>query len=99
MPNPNRGEVWLVDLGMAAKVRPCLVISVPALDADRALVTVVTHTRSKRGSTYEVPIRTNFLDPSGVFDAQSIITIPEAKLLKRLGVLSTDQLYEVEEMV
>jgi mRNA interferase MazF len=30
MPNPNRGEVWLVDLGYAAKVRPCLVLSIPA---------------------------------------------------------------------
>ena len=25
MANPNRGEVWLVDLGMVAKTRPCLV--------------------------------------------------------------------------
>ena len=29
MPKKNRGEVWLVDLGMVAKVRPCLVISIP----------------------------------------------------------------------
>lgn len=36
---PRRGEVWLVDLGMVAKVRPALVISVPAADTDRALVT------------------------------------------------------------
>jgi len=33
---PLRGEVWLVDLGMAAKVRPALVISIPAEDIDRA---------------------------------------------------------------
>ena len=32
---PRRGEVWLVDLGMAAKVRPALVISVEASDSDR----------------------------------------------------------------
>ena len=24
----QRGEIWLMDLGMAAKVRPCLVLSV-----------------------------------------------------------------------
>ena len=29
---PQRGEVWLVDLGTAAKVRPALVLSVPAGD-------------------------------------------------------------------
>ena len=44
MPKQNRAEVWLVDLGMVAKVRPCLVISIPALVQDRALVTVVMHT-------------------------------------------------------
>jgi hypothetical protein len=43
MKSPHRGEVWLVDLGMAVKVRPALAISVPADDADRALVTMVTH--------------------------------------------------------
>jgi len=28
MTSPRRGEVWLVDLGMAAEVRPALVISI-----------------------------------------------------------------------
>ena len=41
MKAPQRGEVWLVDLGMAAKVRPALVMSIPAADVDRALVTIV----------------------------------------------------------
>ena len=41
MPKQSRGEVWLVDLGMVAKVRPCLVISMPARVEDCALVTVV----------------------------------------------------------
>ena len=95
----NRGDVWLVDLGMAAKVRPCLVISTPALDIDRALVTVVTHTKSTRSSRFEIPIRTRFLDAAGAFDAQSIVTVPEAKFLKRLGTLQPAQLSLVEEAV
>jgi mRNA interferase MazF len=37
MIDPQRGEVWLVDLGFVAKVRPCTVVSVPATDQDRAL--------------------------------------------------------------
>ncbi len=40
MSSPNRGEIWLVDLGYAAKVRPCLVISIPASMDDRALATL-----------------------------------------------------------
>ncbi|MDE0637431.1 MAG: type II toxin-antitoxin system PemK/MazF family toxin [Candidatus Poribacteria bacterium] len=99
MPKQNRGEVWLVDLGMVAKVRPCLVISTSALVQDRALVTVVTHTRSTRGSRFEVPVRTRYLDVAGVFDAQSIVTVPEAKFLRKLGTLQPDQLSLVEDAV
>lgn len=47
MPRQNRGKVWLVDLGMVAKVRPCLVISVPALAQDRALKHVTSWIDSK----------------------------------------------------
>jgi hypothetical protein len=35
---PLRGEVWLVDLGLAANVRPAVVLSVPATESDRVLV-------------------------------------------------------------
>ena len=98
MPNPNRGEVWLVDLGYAAKVRPCLVLSIPALDEDRALVTLVAHTTSARGSRFEVDVRVKFLR-AGVFDAQNLVTIPHAKLIRRLGALSPEQLSAVESMV
>ena len=46
MASAERGEVWLIDLGLAAKVRPCLVLSVACEDQDRALVTLVAHTTS-----------------------------------------------------
>ena len=99
MPKPNRGEVWLIDLGMVAKVRPCLVISTPALVQDRALVTVVTHTTSSRNSRFEVFVEARFLNSTGVFDAQSIITVSETKLLKKLGNLLPYQLSAVEDAV
>jgi mRNA interferase MazF len=98
MPNPNRGEVWLVDLGYAAKVRPCLVLSIPALDEDRALATLVAHTTSARGSRFEVDVKVKFLRV-GVFDAQNLVTIPHAKLIRKLGMLSPDQLSAVEDRV
>ncbi|WP_241392666.1 type II toxin-antitoxin system PemK/MazF family toxin [Rippkaea orientalis] len=31
MRNYKRGEVWLVDLGYVAKIRPCLIVSIPTL--------------------------------------------------------------------
>lgn len=55
-----RGEVWLVDLGYVA-IRPCLIISIPALDRDRALATLIPHTTSLRGSRFEVQVNVRFL--------------------------------------
>lgn len=98
MASPARGEVWLVDLGLAAKVRPALVISVPAGDADRALVTLVSHTTAVRGSRFEVPVPVSFLR-EGAFDTQSLVTIPFAKLIRRLGRLHPIQLAQVEQGV
>ena len=67
---PTRGDVWLVDLGMVAKVRPCLVLSIPADDQhDRVLATLVPHTTSTRISRFEVISSVRFLKP-GAFDAQ-----------------------------
>jgi mRNA interferase MazF len=83
----KRGEVWLVDLGYAAKVRRCLVLSVEAEDTDRALTTVVSHTTSVRGTRFEVPSHIRFLK-QGAFDAQSIVSIAHAKLIRKLGSLT-----------
>jgi mRNA interferase MazF len=96
MSKPDRGEVWLVDLGYVAKVRPCLVVSIPALIQDRALATLVPHTTSSRGSRFEVDIKVKFLK-AGVFDVQNLITIPYAKLLRKLGELDSEQLSRVED--
>jgi mRNA interferase MazF len=98
MKSPARGEVWLVDLGMAAKVRPALVISVPANDADRALVTIVPHTTTPRQSRFEAAVVVPFLR-AGVFDAQNLATIPHAKLVRHLGTLTGVQLAVVERAV
>lgn len=97
-PSPSRGEVWLVDLGMVAKTRPCLILNVPAGDADRALATLVPHTTSTRGSRFEVSIKVGFLR-SGAFDAQNIVTIPTVKLLRKVGRLAQDELTAVENGV
>jgi mRNA interferase MazF len=98
MSSPDRGQVWLVGLGYAAKIRPCLVISIPALDQDRALATLVPHTTSSRGSRFEVNVEAKFLRP-GVFDAQNLVTIPHAKLMRKPGVLSPAQMTAVEDAV
>ena len=99
MATPRRGEVWLVDLGYVAKIRPCMVLSIAADAAtDRALVCLIPHTTSTRASRFEVAIDTRFLKP-GAFDAQNLVTVAHAKLVRRLGSLTTEQLQQVAEVV
>lgn len=86
------------DCGMAEKIRPVLVISVPFGDADRALTTIVMHTTSLRGSEWEVPVPVSYLKP-GAFLAQSLATYPEIRAMRRLGVLTPPQFKLVEDTV
>jgi mRNA interferase MazF len=95
---PERGEVWLADLGYAAKTRPVLVVSVPITDADYALVQVIPHTTQPRGARFEIPIPVRFLQ-EGVFNAQGMLAVPAAKFLRRLGTLTPAQMLEVERGV
>lgn len=99
MPRADRGSVWIVDLGMAAKVRPCLVLSVPTDPQDRVLVTLVPHTTSVQNTRFEVDVQAAFLHRSGVFDAQQVVTAPQVKLVRKIGDLSPDQLSLVESAV
>ena len=98
MRSPPRGEVWLVDLGLTAKVRPCLVLSIATTDSDRALVTLVPHTTSVRGSQFEVVVPARFLKP-GAFDVQGLVTVPHVRLVRPIGTLAAIQLQDVEAAV
>jgi mRNA interferase MazF len=82
-------------LGLAAKIRPAVVVSVPPGDTDRALVTVVPHTTSLRGTQFEAVSGVSFLK-EGAFDTQGIVTIPLAKLMRLIGTLKPEQFATVE---
>ena len=98
MKSPLRGEVYMVDLGLAAKVRPCVILSVPLEESDRYLVTVIPHTTAVRQSRFEVAVPARFLRP-GAFDAQAIVTVPTVRLMNRLGMLRAEQLGPIESAV
>ena len=92
---PKRSEVWLADLGLAAKVRPVLVISVAYADADYALVCVIPRTASARGSQFEVGVEVPWLQP-GAYSLQGMLAVPAAKFLRKLGALDAKQMQEIE---
>lgn len=98
MPTALRGEVWLTDLGPAAKVRTCLILSVNLESVDRALVTLVPHTTSIRGTRLEIEVPKHFLK-HGAFDTQGLVTVPPPRLIRKLGVLSPSELALIEDGV
>ena len=79
--NPRHGEVWLVDMGMAAKTRPAVVLLADDLNAPRSLLIHIPITRQNRGSELEVPLgHLSFLDPESVANARASAPFPSSAL-------------------
>ena len=98
MPAVNPGEVWMVDFGLAAKVRPALLLTGnPSLE-ELDLVTVLLHTTALRGNRWEHSIPKPFLKP-GAFHLQQIQTISTAKLERKLGALTGSEMDGVLDML
>jgi mRNA interferase MazF len=95
MPVAKPGEIWWVDLGMAAKVRPCLVLTRQPQSNELDVCTVVAHTTAPRGNRWELQIPKPFLDAEGVFDVQRIATVASVKLERKLGVLTELEMNQV----
>jgi mRNA interferase MazF len=88
-------EVWLIDLGMVAKVRPCLLLTDYPADDELALVTVLPHTTALRGNRWELSIPKPFLKP-GAFHFQQVQSVSVARLERRLGVLTDEEWTKVQ---
>src|SRR5205809_7395637 len=96
MPAVNRGEVWLIDFGMAAKIRPALLLTGTPADDELDIVTVLLHTTALRGNRWELSIPKPFLKP-GAFHLQQLQTISTVKLERKLGVLTGEEMSRVRE--
>jgi mRNA interferase MazF len=86
----RKGEVWQVDMGIAGKVRPCLLLTDYPADDELALITVLPHTTALRGNRWELAIPKSFLKP-GAFHLQQIQSVSVAYLLRRLGTLTDEE--------
>lgn len=94
MPVVTRGDVWVIDFGMAAKVRPALLLTGHPADDELDVVTVLLHTTSLRGNQWELDIPKPFLKP-GAFHLQQIQTVSTVKLERRLGALNDAEMDRV----
>ena len=91
MPQARAGEVWIVDLGMAAKVRPCLLLTDYPRDDELALITILAHTNTLKGNRWEHPCPKPFLR-EGAFHLQQIHSVPVVKLIRKLGEMAANDL-------
>ncbi|MEY8016715.1 type II toxin-antitoxin system PemK/MazF family toxin [Mycobacterium servetii] len=104
MPEPRRGDVWLVALGAArasepGKHRPAVIVSVDEILAgvDDELVVVVP-VSSSRSST---PLRPTVspdegVDSPSVAVCRSVRAVARTRLLEKLGTLAPVTMREVE---
>lgn len=96
MPQPRAGDVWMVDLGLAAKARPCLLLTDYPHDDELAMVTVLAHTTTLRGVRWEYPCFKPFLK-SGAFHLQQIHSVPVVKLMRKLGEMVPTELEVISQ--
>ena len=98
--SPHPGEVWLADLGWAAKSRPVVSVSREDPDPPRALVVYVPLTTQDRASSYEVKLpRQRFLDRDSVANVQGIGSLPTVRLERKLGKLSAAVMSEIKRAI
>ena len=95
MRDAQHGEIWTVDMGMAAKVRPCLLLTDFPADDELALITVVPHTTSLRGNRWELSIPKAFLK-EGAFHLQQVQSVSVPHLMRRVGVLTVNEWEKVQ---
>ena len=105
MPEPSRGEIWLVKLGPTqghdqAGKRPGLVMSVDLFNRGPAgLVVIIPMTTIAKGIPFHVRVE----PPEGGLDRPSFIkcedvrSIVKARLVESLGKVTEDTLAEVED--
>jgi mRNA interferase MazF len=94
----RRGDVWMVDLGIAGKVRPCLLLTDFPASEELALITILPHTTALRGSRWEFKLPLPFLQ-EGAFHLQQIQSVPINCLVRRLGVLSDSEYDQILDRI
>lgn len=98
--SPKPGEIWMADLGLAAKVRPVLIVSREDPDPPRVLFIYIPLTTQHRGSQYEVRLgKLPFLAEESTANIQGIASLPRVRFERKLGNVSPALLGQVKAAV
>ena len=105
MPEPRRGDLWLVSLGAAragepGKHRPAVVVSVDELltGIDDELVVVVPVSSSRSLTPLRPPVLpAEGVDTDSVAVCRSIRAVARTRLMERLGTITPGTMREIED--
>lgn len=93
----KRGDVVLVDLGMMAKVRPAVVVSISNPDKHRNMSVVVPMTTEIRGGECEISFpKPPWLKQECVVNVLGVAGVDDAKIERRLAAFPTGKMSEIE---
>src|ERR1051325_8714676 len=96
--NFKRGDVVLVDLGVIAKVRPCIVVSIPRPDSQRNMTVVVPMTTEIRGGECEICFsKPPWLRQNSVVNLLGIAGVDNSKIERRLAAFPSEKVKEISE--
>ena len=100
MPSFERGDVVIVDLGMTAKMRPCVVVSINQPDHQRNMSVVVPMTTEIRGGECEIPFpKPAWLRQESVVNVLGIAGVDNAKINRRISTFPADKMVEIESVL
>jgi mRNA interferase MazF len=93
----KRGDVVLVEMGMIAKTRPCVVVSIPKPDSHRNMSVVVPLTTEIRGGECEVSFpKPAWLQQQSVVNVLGVAGVDNAKILRRLSPFPVEAMVRIE---
>ena len=96
----SRGDVVVVDLGFAAKVRPCVVVSINNSGLQRNMSVVVPMTTEIRGGECEIRFpKPAWLRQESVINVLGIAGVDNSKIERRIGAFPADKMAEVESVL
>ena len=95
---PKPGEVFLVDMGMAGKVRPVVIVTREDPDSPRAISITVPLTTQNRGTRYEVQMpRVPWLRHLSYANVQALSSYEHHEFLERRGRFDPGAMEKIKE--
>ena len=90
------GDVWLVDMGIAGRIRPAVVVLDDRVEVERALIVHVPVTSQNCGTVSEVPLgHLRFLRHESTANIQGKGSLRKTRFERKLGGLPPDDLEKI----